>query len=164
MTEDVAPAPDLVGLTADLVTAYVANNSVSVELLPGLIASIHQTLSGLGNEDEPAETHVPAVSVRKSLASRDHIVSLIDGKPYKSLTRHLNTHGLTPEEYRARYGLTASYPMVAPAYSEKRSALAKALGFGRKPTAKTPSKSPAKAPAKAGRKPRAKAAKAGTST
>lgn len=158
MTEDAAPTIDHVGLTADLVTAYVANNAVDAAALPGLIASIHATLTGLGSADgsaETGETHTPAVSVRKSLASPDHIVSLIDGKPYKALTRHLSTHGLTPEEYRARYGLPASYPMVAPAYSEKRSALAKALGFGRKPKAKAP----AKAAAKPGRKPRAKAEK-----
>lgn len=82
---------------------------------------------------EPAEPErVPAVSVRKSLASRDHIISMIDGKPYKTLTRHLSTHGLTQDGYRARYNLSKSYPMTAPAYSEQRREMAKKLGLGRK--------------------------------
>lgn len=76
--------------------------------------------------------HVPAVSVKASLGSRDHILSLIDGKPYKSLKRHLSTRGLSPAEYRARYNLPATYPMVAPSYSEQRRTVAKQLGLGRK--------------------------------
>lgn len=74
----------------------------------------------------------PRVSVRKSLASRDHIISMIDGKPYRTLRRHLTTHGLTPDDYRQRYGLKPDYPMVAPSYSESRSAMAKTIGLGRK--------------------------------
>jgi len=74
----------------------------------------------------------PAVSVRKSLASKDHILSMIDGKPYKTLRRHLSTHGMTPDEYRQRYGLKSDYPMVAPNYSEQRSAMAKKFGLGAK--------------------------------
>lgn len=74
----------------------------------------------------------PAVSVRKSLASKDHIISMIDGKPYRTLRRHLSTHGLTPEEYRERYNLRADYPMVAPSYSEARRAMAHKIGLGAK--------------------------------
>src|SRR5690606_33118041 len=90
--------------------------------------------------------HVPAVTVRKSLASKDHIISMIDGKPYKTLRRHLSTHGLTPAEYRARYGLKADYPMVAPAYSEQRRAMAKKIGLGRKPGETRPAKAAAATP------------------
>jgi predicted transcriptional regulator len=77
------------------------------------------------------------VTVRKSLSSPDHIISLIDGKPYKTLRRHLSRHGMTPEQYRERYGLKADYPMVAPAYAERRRDLAKKIGLGRKPGQKT---------------------------
>jgi predicted transcriptional regulator len=77
--------------------------------------------------------YTPAVSVRKSLASKDHIISMIDGKPYKTLRRHLAGHGLTPQEYRERYGLKSDYPMVAESYSEARRAMAKKIGLGRKP-------------------------------
>lgn len=84
--------------------------------------------------------------MRKSLASRDHIISLIDGKPYRTLRRHLSTHGLTPDEYRARYNLKPDYPMVAETYSEARRAMAKKIGLGRKPGQPAPAK---KAPAKA---------------
>jgi predicted transcriptional regulator len=91
-------------------------------------------MSAAGTEQAQAGQleYTPAVSVRKSLASPDHIVSMIDGKPYKTLRRHLSTHGLTPEDYRARYNLKADYPMVAPAYSEHRRAMAKKIGLGAK--------------------------------
>lgn len=127
----------LTTLTVDIVSAFVANNKVRTEELPGLIASAHATLAALGGKTAAADTvepeHVPAVTARKSLANRDHIVSMIDGKPYRSLKRHLGAHGLTPDEYRARYKLPATYPMVAPGYSEARRAVAKKLGLGRKP-------------------------------
>jgi predicted transcriptional regulator len=87
-------------------------------------ADVEETLS--------EEAFAPAVSVRKSLASKDHILSMIDGKPYKTLRRHLTTHGLTPEEYRSRYKLKPDYPMVAEAYSEQRRAMAKKIGLGSK--------------------------------
>lgn len=106
----------------------------------------------------------PAVSVRKSLASPDHILSMIDGKPYKSLKRHLSGHGLTPAEYRARYGLKSDYPMVAPGYSAQRREVAKRLGLGRK---RQEPIAPAEAPPPSGNaapapqpKPRARRAKA----
>ncbi len=97
-------------------------------------------------EPEPAsdvQDHPPAVSVRKSLASADHIISMIDGKPYKTLRRHLSTHGLTPDDYRQRYGLKADYPMVAPGYSKARSSMAKSIGLGRKATPAASSEDPA---------------------
>ena len=149
---------DLTELTVELLSAFVANNNVRSDDLPGLIASTHAALSGLATTTaEPAaspDQHQPAVTARKSLANRDFIVSLIDGKPYKSLKRHLTGHGLTPEEYRARYGLAATYPMVAPGYSDARREVAKRLGLGRKPRA-APVEEAAPAPT---RKPHAKKA------
>ena len=125
---------ELVGLTVDIVTAYVAGNSVRDGDLPRLIADTHAALAGLSAKlgEDPAEEFTPAVSVRKSIANRDVIISMIDGKPYRTLKRHLSTHGLTPDEYRARYDLPASYPMVAPSYSERRREVAMRLGLGRK--------------------------------
>jgi len=149
---------DLTELTVELLSAFVANNNVRADDLPGLIASTHAALSGLTTATaEPAaspDQHQPAVTARKSLANRDVIISLIDGKPYKSLKRHLTGHGLTPAEYRTRYGLAATYPMVAPGYSDARREVAKRLGLGRKPRAAAPEEA---APAPA-RKPRAKKA------
>ncbi|RYE95881.1 MAG: transcriptional regulator, partial [Oxalobacteraceae bacterium] len=86
----------------------------------------------------------PAVTARKSLASPDHIISMIDGKPYKTLRRHLATNGMTPVEYRERYGLKADYPMVAPTYSEARRTMAKSIGLGRKPGQTNAAKADAK--------------------
>ena len=151
---DNTQAQDLTELTVELLSAFVANNSVRSDDLPGLIASTHAALSGLAAPSADAaatasESHQPAVTARKSLANRDFIISLIDGKPYKSLKRHLTGHGLTPEEYRARYNLAATYPMVAPGYSDARREVAKRLGLGRKP--RNPDAAPA---AKPGRKPR----------
>ena len=147
---------DLTELTVELLSAFVAKNSVRSDDLPGLIASTHAALSGLTTTtDEPvanADQHQPAVTARKSLANRDFIISLIDGKPYKSLKRHLTGHGLTPEEYRARYSLAATYPMVAPGYSDARREVAKRLGLGRKRSVAAVEEA---APARA-RKPRAK--------
>jgi predicted transcriptional regulator len=123
-----------VGLSADIVAAYVANNSIPTSELPSLIASIHATLIKLGKETvAPApEKLVPAVPIHKSIRS-GAIICLEDGRAFKSLKRHLgNKYGLTPEQYRAKWGLPADYPMVAPAYSEARSAFAKAAGLGRK--------------------------------
>ena len=109
---------DLTTLTVELLSSYVAHNNVRHEDLSSLISTTHAALTKLGTpepaeaETKPAvEEHEPAVTARKSLASRDHILSMIDGKPYKSLKRHLGTRGLTPEQYRERYKLPASYPM-----------------------------------------------------
>ncbi len=151
---DTTQQQDLTELTVELLSAFVANNSVRSDDLPGLIASTHAALSGLAGPSTDtaaggSEAHQPAVTARKSLANRDFILSLIDGKPYKSLKRHLTGHGLTPEEYRSRYSLPATYPMVAPGYSDARREVAKRLGLGRKPrnpdggeAAKTPARKP----------------------
>lgn len=125
---------DLLPLVGDITSSYVANNSVPAGEVATLIVSIHAALSGLGTSADvaPAEKPQGAVSARKSLADPNFIVSMIDGKKYSSLTRHLNTQGLDPKTYRERFGLPADYPMVAANYSEKRRAIAKALGLGRK--------------------------------
>jgi predicted transcriptional regulator len=124
----------LITLTSDIVAAHVSNNSVSVEDVPTLIQNIYGALAGLGGDGgASAAAPEPAVSVRSSV-KREHIVCLEDGKKMKMLKRHLMTdHGLTPDEYRARWGLASDYPMVAPAYAEKRRDLAKKIGLGRKP-------------------------------
>jgi predicted transcriptional regulator len=125
-------------LTADVVAAYVSNNPVPVGELPKLIAEVYTAL-GQVNGAAPAaevEPQKPAVPIKKSVTP-DFIVSLEDGKPFKSLKRHLKTsYGMTPDEYRAKWNLPSDYPMVAPNYSASRSALAKSLGLGRKPAQK----------------------------
>jgi predicted transcriptional regulator len=129
-----AEKPDLTSLTVQLLSAYVSNNTVESSALAGLIQSTRAALSEDKAPDAPAAPEfVPATTARKSLASRDHIISMIDGKPYKTLKRHLATNGLTPPEYRERYGLPRDYPMVAPGYSEQRREVAQRLGLGRKP-------------------------------
>lgn len=124
----------LVSLTADIVAAHVSNNSVAISDLPSLIANVHAALSGIatgGSAPEPAKLE-PAVSIRSSVKP-DYIVCLDDGKKLKMLKRHLMTHyGITPDEYRAKWGLPADYPMVAPNYSAQRQALALTIGLGRK--------------------------------
>lgn len=123
----------LITLTSDIVAAHVSNNSVSVDELPTLISNVYGALSSLGAAQEEETRPEPAVSIRASVKP-DHLVCLEDGKKMKMLKRHLMTdHGLTPAEYRARWGLAADYPMVAPDYAEKRRALAKEIGLGRKP-------------------------------
>ena len=123
----------LAEMTSDLVAAYVAKNHLQPSELPNLIASVHATLEGLGKPEAPAEEParlVPPVSIKKSITD-EYLVSMEDGKRYKSLKRHLGTHGLTPAEYRAKWGLPSEYPMTAPAYAARRSELAKTLGLGR---------------------------------
>ncbi|MGB3643536.1 MAG: MucR family transcriptional regulator [Mesorhizobium sp.] len=136
-------------IVADIVSAYVSNNSVPVADLPTLISDVNAALLRLSTvETEPsAEPLKPAVPVKRSLHS-DHIVCLEDGLKFKSLRRHLLTHhGMSPEEYREKWGLPSDYPMVAPDYSDARSALAKKMGLGRKKvqTMRAPAK---KAPVK----------------
>ena len=122
----------LVTLTADIVAAHVSNNSVAISDLSLLINNVHTALSGLGNTPVEEEKPVPAVSIRASVKP-DHIVCLEDGKKLKMLRRHLMTHyGMTPDDYRAKWGLAADYPMVAPDYAERRRALAKEIGLGTK--------------------------------
>lgn len=123
----------LATLTADIVSAHVSNNSVAPAELPGLIASVFGALTGLGGTPAaPAEKPVPAVPVRSSIKP-DYIICLEDGKKLKMLKRHLMTHyNMTPDEYRAKWGLPADYPMVSPNYAETRRTLAKAIGLGTK--------------------------------
>ena len=121
-------------LTADIVSAYVGNNPLPASGLPDLIASVSASVRKLGSA-APVESPAlnPAVNPKRSVFP-DHIVCLEDGKKFKSLKRHLMTdHGLSPEEYRGKWGLPSDYPMVAPNYSATRSALAKSSGLGRKP-------------------------------
>ena len=126
-------AETLITLTSDIVAAHVSNNSVSVEDVTSLIQNVYGALAGLGVAPAADEKLQPAVSIRSSVKS-DHLVCLEDGKKMKMLKRHLMTdHGLTPAEYRARWGLANDYPMVAPEYAEKRRVLAKQIGLGRKP-------------------------------
>jgi predicted transcriptional regulator len=123
---------DLVDLAAEIVSAYVSNNSVRGPELPELITEVHKALKSVSTrqgEPEP-EKREPAVSIKKSVQP-DYIVSLFDGKKYKSLKRHIRTaHGMTPEAYRAYWGLPRDYPMVAPNYAKARSELAKTMGLG----------------------------------
>ena len=125
----------VVHLVAQIVAAYVSHNSLSVTDLPKLIADTHIALNNLGKtqaETAPAEDLKPAVPVKKSVHP-DYIICLEDGKKFKSLKRHLKSHfDMSPEDYRAKWGLPADYPMVAPNYSATRSRLAKDNGLGRK--------------------------------
>ena len=120
-------------LAADIVSAYVSNNSVPSGDLPGLISEVHTALIkvGSGAIELPAEAPKPAVPLKKSVTP-DYIISLEDGKPYKSLKRHLAGRGLTPQEYRTKWGLPLDYPMVSPNYSKVRAEHARSLGLGRK--------------------------------
>jgi predicted transcriptional regulator len=133
MLSNSEPAENFTELAAHIVSAYVANNSVPAADLPDLIATVHQAVSGLSQPKEPAvEPQVPAVNPKRSVYP-DYIISLEDGKRFKSLKRHLMSHyGMSPEEYRAKWNLPADYPMVAPNYATARSELAKKMGLGRK--------------------------------
>ena len=137
---------DMIALTVEVVSAFVGQNNIRAEDVPGFIAATHAAIAALGAtpvDNAPAviePEHTPMVSARKSLGSKDHIVSMIDGKPYKTLKRHLSGHGLTPEQYRGRYNLPANYPMVAESYSAARREMAKRIGLGRKPGTKVEAK------------------------
>ena len=125
---------DYTSLAADLVSAYVSNNSVPVTELPSLIMGVHGALIGLRGtapvEEEQVEKPTPA-QIRKSITP-DAIISFLDGKPYKTLRRHLTTRGnMTPEAYRAKFGLPHDYPMVCENYAKQRSQLARDLGLGK---------------------------------
>lgn len=123
-----------VDLAADIVSAYVAKNAVPISELPSLIASVHSALrhAADGSAERPKEELHPAVPIKKSITP-DFLISLEDGKRYKSLKRHLRTsYNLTPDQYRAKWGLPSDYPMVAPNYAKARSALAKTMGLGQK--------------------------------
>jgi predicted transcriptional regulator len=132
---------DLLELTAHIVSAYVEKNRLPVSGLPELIASVSASISGLGQPATPvAAPLVPAVNPKKSVTP-DYIVCLEDGKKFKSLKRHLGVHfNLTPDAYRAKWGLPSDYPMVAPNYAASRSQLAKSIGLGRKAAPVAPPK------------------------
>lgn len=164
MAEAVAETtPDLTALTVQLLSAYVANNKVENGELAGLIQSTRRALAAddapVAQEAEPEPEFTRATTIRKSLADPGRFVSMIDGKSYRTLTRHLKTHGLTPAEYRARYKLPADYPTIAPGYSEQRREVARRLGLGRKPasksaTAEEPTEATAAAKPAAAKRPR----------
>ena len=127
----------LTELTTEIVSAYVSNNPTAAAQLPELITTTFQTVNSLsaGSATAEPEKKEPAVSIKKSIRD-NHLVCLECGKEFKSLKRHLMSHhGLTPDEYRSRWNLKPDYPMVAPAYAERRSKLAKEIGLGRKPKA-----------------------------
>lgn len=118
-------------LTGSIVSAYVGKHSLPASELPGLIRNVFGSLEKLARESEPAAPLVPAVPINKSVTA-DYLISLEDGRRFKSLKRHLAAqYGMTPDDYRQRWGLPADYPMVAPNYAAKRSALAKTMGLGR---------------------------------
>ena len=143
MPTSIAEPSKPIALAADIVAAFVANNSLPIGELPALIQSVHSALErlahGTASSVPLAEKKEPAVSVRKSITP-DHLVCLEDGKKFKSLRRHLAGLGLTPDQYRAKWSLPPDYPMVAPNYAARRSELAKRIGFGQKRNSSAPRK------------------------
>ena len=130
MVEHMA-SPDVLGLTAQIVSAHVSNNSVTTDALPSLIQEVYKTLAGVGKEPIQPEKPQPAVPIKKSVFP-DHIICLEDGKKLKMLKRYLRArYGLSPEAYRAKWNLPADYPMTAPNYAQRRSEFAKRIGLGR---------------------------------
>ena len=148
MNDDDDPPRNNLALTTEIVAAYVANHAIAPADLPALITTVLRALNEAGRVEEAAPERParpePAVPVRRSV-QREFIVCLEDGEKAKTLKRHLATrHGLTPAEYRRRWGLADDYPMVAPAYAELRSTMARRIGLGRKPAAaETPEPQPA---------------------
>jgi predicted transcriptional regulator len=134
MEEQAISRGEILALTAEIVSAHVANNSVGQSDVPELIQSVYGKLTEIASgEDATAVELTPAVPIRKSITD-DFIICLEDGKKLKMLKRHLMTaYGMTPEDYRAKWGLKPDYPMVAPNYAAKRQELAKKIGLGRKP-------------------------------
>lgn len=141
MTEGTTDKSELLALTSEIVASHVSNNAVSQQDLPGLIASVFGSLESLcAPQPEPIVELKPAVPIRKSVTD-EYIMCLEDGKKLKMLKRHLKTsYDMSPDDYRAKWGLKADYPMVAPAYARKRQELAKKIGLGRKPGAKRKAK------------------------
>ncbi|AXB75923.1 MucR family transcriptional regulator [Novosphingobium sp. P6W] len=140
-----ADTENLIALTADIVAAHVSHNSVAPEALSSLIENVFLALQAAGApaaDDQPAKP-VGAVSARASVKA-DRLISMIDGKPYKMLKRHLSLNGYTPQSYRETFGLPRDYPMVAAEYAQKRRDLAHKIGLGRKP--KEELKKPARKP------------------
>lgn len=130
-------------LTAEIVSKYVAHHKLEAGQLSRLITSVHQAIAQLGQPDESEQARTPAVSVRRSV-QHDYVICLDCGFKATTLRRHLKVqHGLSPDEYFRRWGLKSDHPLTAPSYSERRSAMAKELGFGRKASIKTPAVTPA---------------------
>jgi predicted transcriptional regulator len=130
MDQPEQPTAGFTEMTAEVVSAYIANNSIQRGDLTGLIISVHEAFQALVAPKKPAPAKPePAVSIRKSVTP-DFLISLEDGRKYKSLKRHLRGLGLTPEEYRTKWNLPHDYPMVAPGYAQRRSELAKSMGLG----------------------------------
>jgi predicted transcriptional regulator len=141
-------AGDVLTLTAEVVSAYVSKNPLPKSALPEVIAQVHQSLRALsGPKIEPRPELVPAVPIKKSVTP-EYIISLEDGRKFKSMKRYLGLRGMTPAEYRQKWGLPADYPMVAPNYAAQRSALAKTMGLGRKASVSKPTKTRGKVSAK----------------
>jgi len=155
---DQTSPPNSLELTTDLVSAHVSHNPLPASDLPSLIEAVHTALRrvGSGGVEQPTQALKPPVPIRKSITP-DHLISLEDGRPYQSLKRHLATRGLTPEAYRAKWGLPPTYPMVAPNYAKRRSELAKTLGLGQRRRAE-PLASPKGTRPTSGRRGRKKAA------
>ena len=131
-SEPAADPTAIMEMTAELVSSYVTKNHVRAAELPDLISTIHASLAGMGSAPEAASEPaklVPPVSIKRSITD-DYLVSMEDGKQYKALKRHLTKLGMTPADYREKWGLPHDYPMVAPAYSRHRSAMAKQIGLG----------------------------------
>jgi predicted transcriptional regulator len=150
-----------VELATELTIAWLGNqnNRVAAEDVPAFLRTMHATVTELAGgpadaagDAAPEPDFTPAVSVRKSLGSKNHILSMIDGKPYKTLRRHLSGHGLTPEDYRRRYNLKPDYPMVAETYSEQRRQMAKKIGLGAKGRVAKSKAAPAASPRRGGGK------------
>jgi predicted transcriptional regulator len=141
MTDSTEMQETFITLTADIVAAHVSNNSVSVNDLATLISNVHTALAALSSPvAAPEVKQEPAVSIRASIKP-DYVVCLEDGKKLKMLKRHLMTHyNMTPDQYRAKWGLPNDYPMVAPNYAEQRRTLAKAIGLGTKGRRRTTKK------------------------
>ena len=145
---------ELITLTADIVAAHVSNNSVPTAEVAALIQSVYGALQSIGGSTPEPQAEKPkgAVSLRASIKP-EYLISMIDGKQYKMLRRHISQHGYSPESYRETFGLPRDYPMVASNYAEQRRALAHKIGLGRKPRAVET----VEAPKTRGRKPRAEA-------
>lgn len=130
-----ADVDHLVAVAAGVVTAYISNNHVQSADLPKLLVGVHEALLGVSGNgaapEEPSQAKASPQQIRRSIA-RDHLISFEDGKAYKTLRRHLTLRGLTPEEYREKWGLPVDYPMTCAGYSEQRSKLAKSFGLGQK--------------------------------
>lgn len=132
---------DLITLTADITSAYVASNQIEADKVGGLVRNIHRTLCSLGAEEVKSEPQEPAVPIRSSVKP-DYLVCLEDGRKLKMLKRHLRTaYDMSPEEYRSKWGLPSDYPLVAPNYAAKRRELAKKIGLGTNPNQKRGRKS-----------------------